>query len=156
MFSDVPVTKQLIDAAEKYGAAAVGTQPVSDELIVKYSSLKMEPLEENIYKLTDMNEKPKLENKFSNYPILGRYVLTPDVFDIIDRTLPGAGGEIQLTDALKELCYKSPMVAVEFEGIRYDTGNLKGFLEATLEYSLRHPETGEWLREYIKSKAKSL
>lgn len=103
-----------------------------------------------------MNEKPKLENKFSNYPILGRYVLTPDVFDIIDRTLPGAGGEIQLTDALKELCYKSPMVAVEFEGIRYDTGNLKGFLEATLEYSLRHPETGEWLREYIKSKAKSL
>lgn len=156
MFSEVPVTKQLIDAAEKYGAAAVGTQPVSDELIVKYSSLKMEALENNIYKVTDMVEKPKLENKFSNYPILGRYILTPDVFDIIDRTLPGAGGEIQLTDALKELCYTSPMVAVEFEGIRYDTGNLKGFLEATLEYSLRHPETGAWLRDYIINKAKEL
>ncbi len=156
MMSKVPVTKQLIDAAEKYGAAAVGTQPVSDELIVKYSSLKMEALENNIFKVTDMVEKPKFEDRFSNYPILGRYILTPDVFDIIDRTLPGAGGEIQLTDALKELCRKAPMVAVEFEGVRYDTGNLKGFLEATIDFALENGETGSWLREYIKRKALSL
>ncbi len=156
MKSKVPVTKQLIDAAEKYGAAAVGTQPVSDEAIVKYSSLKLEEYEKNIFRVTDMVEKPKFEDRFSNYPILGRYVLTPDIFDILDNTAPGVGGEIQLTDALKVLCKQSPMVAVEFEGVRYDTGNMRGFLEATIDYALDAPETGEWLKEFIKLKATKL
>lgn len=156
MKSKVPVTKQLIDAAEKYGASAVGTQPVSDEAIVRYSSLKIDPYEKNIFRVTDMVEKPKFEDRFSNYPILGRYVLTPDIFDILDKTAPGVGGEIQLTDALKELCYTSPMVAVEFEGVRYDTGNLKGYLEATVDFALENPEAGNWLREFIINKSKSL
>jgi UTP--glucose-1-phosphate uridylyltransferase len=156
MKSKVPVTKQLIDAAEKYGASAVGTQAVPDEALARYSSLKIEALEENIYRVTDMVEKPKPSERFSNYAILGRYVLTPDIFDILDGLEPGYGGEIQLTDGLKKLCAVSPMVAVDFEGVRYDTGNLKGYLEATIDFALDHDETGEWLREYLKSKSELL
>jgi len=153
MKSKVPVTKQLIEAAEKYGASAVGAQAVPDEALSRYSSLKIEPLEANVYRVTDMVEKPKPSERFSNYAILGRYVLTPDIFDILDRLEPGYGGEIQLTDGLKKLCRLSPMVAVDFEGVRYDTGNLKGYLEAVIDFALDHRETGDWLRGFIKSKA---
>lgn len=153
MRSEVPVMKQLIDAAEKYRASAVGTQLVSDEAVSKYSSLQVSPLEERIFKVTDMNEKPTPEEKFSNYSILGRYVLTSTIFDILENTAPGFGGEIQLTDGLHKLCKIEPMVAVDFEGRRYDTGNIKGFLEATIDYALDHPETGEWLREFLAKKS---
>ena len=157
MMAQTPVTKQLIDAAEKYGACAVGTQAVADEAISKYSSLKTMPLpgETHIFRVTDMNEKPTLEEKFSNYAILGRYVLTPEIFDLLEHTPPGYGGEIQLTDGLRLLCKQSPMVAVDFEGRRYDTGNLKGFLEATIDYALDSEEIGPWLRDFILEKAKS-
>jgi len=153
MFSEKPVLGQLIAAAEKYNCSAVGTQSVEDSAISKYSSLKVSPLEDRVYSVSDMNEKPSLEEKFSNYAILGRYVLTPAIFEILENTLPGHGGEIQLTDGLRELCRIEKMLAVDFEGRRYDTGNLKGFLEATIDYSLLHPETGEWLRNFIKEKA---
>ena len=102
--------------------------------------------------VTDMIENPTPEQKFSNYAILGRYVLTPDIFDLLDSLTPGYGGEIQLTDGLRKLCHQNAMVAVDFEGKRYDTGNLKGFLEATIDFALEHEETGEWLREFMKSK----
>ncbi|SMC73093.1 UTP--glucose-1-phosphate uridylyltransferase GalU [Papillibacter cinnamivorans] len=153
MRSRKPVIRQLIDAAEKYGAGAVGTQRVSPEAIGKYSSLKISPLEERIFRVTDMNEKPTPDQVFSYYAILGRYVLPPAIFDILETVSPGYGGEIQLTDGLRELCYREPMVAVDFEGRRYDTGNLKGFLEATLDFALEHPEAGPWLREYMKKLA---
>jgi UTP--glucose-1-phosphate uridylyltransferase len=153
MRSRKPVTRQLIEAAEKYGAGAVGTQRVSPEAIGKYSSLKISPLEERIFRVTDMNEKPAPDQVFSYYAILGRYVLPPAIFDILETVSPGYGGEIQLTDGLRELCYREPMVAVDFEGRRYDTGNLKGFLEATLDFALEHPEAGPWLREYMKKLA---
>lgn len=156
MMSDKPVLKQMIDAAEKYNASAIGTQLVGDDVISKYSSLKVTPIENRIMKVTDMNEKPKLDEKFSNYAILGRYILTPAVFDLIDKTKPGYGGEIQLTDALKELCRIEDMVAVDFDGKRYDTGNVKGYLEATIDFALRHEEAGPWLKEFIKEKAKTL
>ena len=156
MMSSVPVMKQLVDAAEKYGASAVGTQLVADDAISKYSSLQVSPLEERIFRVTDMNEKPSPEEKFSNYAILGRYVLTPAIFDILENTPPGHGGEIQLTDGLNALCKTSTMVAVDFEGRRYDTGNLKGFLEATIDFALQNGEIGPWLREFILSKAKTL
>lgn len=152
MRSQVPVMKQLIDAAEKYGASAVGTQAVSDEAVSKYSSLKIEPLESRIFKVTDMNEKPTPEEKFSNYSILGRYVLSSSIFDILETTSPGHGGEIQLTDGLRSLCQHERMVAVDFEGRRYDTGNLTGFLEATIDFALDHPETGEWLKDFLHKK----
>ena len=155
MMSDTPVMKQLIDAAEKYGASAVGTQLVSDSAISRYSSLKVAPLESRIFSVSDMNEKPQPHEKFSNYAILGRYVLTPEIFDIMENTAPGYGGEIWLTDGLRVLCQSFPMVAVDFEGRRYDTGNLNGFLEATIDFALRHGNgTDEWLREFIKEKAK--
>ena len=149
MYGDVPVTKQLIDAAEKYNASAVGAQWVTDENIAKYSSLKIDKLEERIYRVSDVIEKPPREKMFSNYAILGRYVLKKEIFSILENTPPGHGGEIQLTDGLCTLCKQSDMVAVDFDAKRYDTGNLTGFMEATIEYALRHPEAGPWLRQYI-------
>ena len=151
-----PVTLQLAEAAEKYGASAVGVQRVATEVISKYSSVKISALEERIYSVSDMNEKPAPAEMFSDYAILGRYVLTPPIFDILEHLKPGYGGEIQLTDGLRELCRTERMVAVDFEGRRYDTGNLNGFLEATIDFALDHPETGAWLRGYIKEKAAEL
>ena len=156
MRASTPVIGQLIAGAEKYGASCVGVQQVSTQAIAKYSSVKVEPLEERIFQVSDMVEKPRPEEIFSNYAILGRYVLQPAIFDILENLKPGYGGEIQLTDGLKELCKGNKMVAVDFEGKRYDTGNLKGFLEATIDFSLAHPETGEWLKDFLKEKAGQL
>ena len=156
MRADKPVTRQLVEATEKYGASAVGVQQVATEAISRYSSVKVSPLEERIYSVSDMNEKPKPEEMFSNFAILGRYVLAPDIFDILEQVKPGYGGEIQLTDGLKELCRVNRMVAVDFEGRRYDTGNLNGFLEATIDFALDHPETGDWLKRFLKEKAAEL
>ena len=156
MRASTPVIGQLIAGAEKYGASCVGVQQVSTKAIAKYSSVKVEPLEERVFRVSDMVEKPRPEEIFSNYAILGRYVLQPAIFDILENLKPGYGGEIQLTDGLKELCKGNKMVAVDFEGKRYDTGNLKGFLEATIDFSLAHPETGEWLKDFLKEKAGQL
>ena len=156
MRASTPVIGQLIAGAEKYGASCVGVQQVSTQAIAKYSSVKVEPLEERVFRVSDMVEKPRPEEIFSNYAILGRYVLQPAIFDILENLKPGYGGEIQLTDGLKELCKGNKMVAVDFEGKRYDTGNLKGFLEATIDFSLAHPETGEWLKDFLKEKAGQL
>ncbi|NCB63603.1 MAG: UTP--glucose-1-phosphate uridylyltransferase GalU [Clostridia bacterium] len=156
MRSEKPVTRQLIDAAEKYGASAVGVQQVTTEAITKYCSVKTEALEDKVFGVSDLVEKPRPEQIFSNYAILGRYVLSPGVFDILENLEPGYGGEIQLTDGLRKLCQKEKMVAVDFEGKRYDTGNLQGFLEATIDFSLAHPETGNWLKNFLKEKALGL
>ena len=156
MLAETPVTKQLIDAAEKYGASAVGTQRVDPEAISKYSSLKVSKLEDRIYEVSDMNEKPSPAEAFSEFAILGRYVLTSDIFDILENTPPGYGGEIQLTDGLRALCKASSMVAVDFTGRRYDTGNISGFLEATIDFALLDPSVGPWLKEFIRDKAKKL
>ena len=104
--------------------------------------------------MSDMNEKPTPEQRFSNYAILGRYVLTPEIFDILENVKPGYGGEIQLTDGLRELCRRSRMVAVDFEGRRYDTGNLCGFLEATIDFALDHPATGAWLKGFLEGEGR--
>ena len=154
MMSEIPVTKQLIDASEKYGAAAVGTQSVALEAISKYSSLEVSTLEDRVYRVTDMNEKPSPADAFSTFAILGRYVLTPDIFPLLENTAPGYGGEIQLTDGLRALCKQSPMVAVDFIGRRYDTGNLPGFLEATIDFALKDPAVGGWLKNFLIEKAK--
>lgn len=156
MRAKAPVLGQVIAAAEKYGVSAVGTQEVAPELICKYSSLRVEPLEERTYRVLDMNEKPSLQERFSNFAILGRYVLTPKVFDILEQTPPGHGGEIQLTDALRELARRREMCAYDFEGRRFDTGNLRGFLEATIEYALDSPSIGPWLKQYLCERAKKL
>ena len=157
MLSEKPVLKQLVEAAEENGCSAIAVREVPDELIVKYSSVKLEEkLGDRVYRIGDMNEKPTLDEKFSNYAILGRYVLTPGIFDILAHTAPGRNNEIQLTDGMKELCHGEPMCAVDFEGRRYDTGNLKGYLEAIIDFALKNEEAGDWLRDFIKEKAKSL
>ncbi|MDO4749821.1 MAG: UTP--glucose-1-phosphate uridylyltransferase [Eubacteriales bacterium] len=156
MYGGYPVLRQLTDAWEEYGLPAVATQAVDDEHIVKYSSLKMEPLKGRVMRVTDMNEKPTLEEKFSNYAILGRYVLTPEIFEILERTPPGRNNEIQLTDGLRELTLKSGMLGVEFEGRRYDTGNPCDYVETFAEYALRDAETGPGFRAWIMRKAEEL
>ena len=157
MLSEKPVLKQLVEAAVEHSCSAIAVQEVPDELIVKYSSVKLEEqLSERVFRIGDMNEKPTLEEKFSNYAILGRYVLTPAIFDILGHTAPGRNNEIQLTDGMKELCHMEPMCAVDFEGRRYDTGNLKGYLEAIIDFALKNEEAGDWLRDFIKEKAKNL
>ena len=157
MLSEKPVLKQLVEAAEEYSCSAIAVREVPDELIVKYSSVKLEEkLSDRVFRIGDMNEKPTLEEKFSNYAILGRYVLTPAIFDILAHTAPGRNNEIQLTDGMKELCRIEPMCAVDFEGRRYDTGNLKGYLEAIIDFALKNEEAGDWLRDFIREKAKNL
>jgi len=152
MRAEVPVIGQLMEAAEKYNACCVGTQKVADDAVSRYSSLQVSPLEDTIYKVTDMNEKPTPEEKFSNFAILGRYVLTPSIFDILEDTPPGKGGEIQLTDGLRTLCKQEDFVAKNFSGRRYDTGNLCGFLEATLDFALDYPETKAFMQNYLQTK----
>lgn len=157
MLSEKPVLKQLVEAVEANNCSAIAVREVPDELITKYSSVKLvERLSERVYKIGDMNEKPTLEEKFSNFAILGRYVLTPTVFDILEHTAPGRNNEIQLTDGMKELCRREPMCAVDFEGRRYDTGNLKGYLEAIIDFALKNEEAGDWLRQFIIDKAELL
>ena len=156
MLSEKPVLKQLVEAAEQNECSAIAVRQVPDELIVKYSSVKLEQqLSERVYRISDMNEKPTLEEKLSDYAILGRYVLTPGIFDILEHTAPGRNNEIQLTDGMKTLCRREPMCAVDFEGRRYDTGNLKGYLEAIIDFALKNREAGDWLRQFIIDKAHS-
>lgn len=156
MLSEKPVLKQLVEAAEKYECSAIAVREFPGEEICKYSSVKLEEkLSDRIYRIGDMNEKPTVEEKLSNFAIMGRYVLTPAIFDILEHTAPGRNNEIQLTDGMKELCRVEPMCAVDFEGKRYDTGNLKGYLESIIDFALKNEEAGDWLREFIKEKAKS-
>ena len=156
MLSKKPVLHQLVEAAETYGCSAIAVREVPDELIVKYSSVKLEEkLGERVYRISDMNEKPTLEEKLSQYAILGRYVLTPGIFDILANTPPGRNNEIQLTDGMRTLCHREPMCAVDFEGRRYDTGNLKGYLESIIDFALANPEAGPWLKQFIIDKVKS-
>jgi len=152
MRSEKPVMQQLIEGAEKYNAPVIGVQEVDSSVISRYSSVKVSPLEERIFAVSDMNEKPRPEQVLSHYAILGRYVLTPEIFSILETIQPGYGGEVQLTDGLRMLCKEREMIAVNFEARRYDTGNLKGFLEATIEFALEHPAVGGWLSEYLKTR----
>ena len=157
IIGDIPATKELVDAYGTFGKGVLGIKPVSEEAIKKYSSLKVENIHDNVFKCTDMIEKPqRKEDIFSLYSILGRVVLPPEIFDILDHTKPGAGGEIQLTDAMAELARSCGMTAVEFTSKRYDMGNKLGILQANIEVGLKHPEVCEGLREYLKELAKTL
>lgn len=153
---DTPAIGELCEAYEKYGKSVVGIKEVSDEFIVKYSSLKLEPLDSKTFAVSDMIEKPSLDKKFSNYSVLGRCVLDSEIFSILEKIPLGVGGELQLTDAMRELAVKYGMIGVDFSGVRYDMGNKFGILKANIEVGLNHPEIGEPLKEYIKELAKTL
>ena len=157
MLSENPVLKQLVDVAERYKCSAIAIREFPGEEICKYSSVKLvEQLSERVYRIGDMNEKPTMEERLSNYAIMGRYVLTPAIFDILEHTAPGRNNEIQLTDGMRRLCHEEPMCAVDFEGKRYDTGNLKGYLESIIDFALKNEEAGDWLRQFIIDKAEQL
>ena len=156
ILGETPACKQLCDAYDEYGLGAVAMKEVTTEQIMKYSSLKVDLLRDNLYSVTDMIEKPSEAEILSHFAILGRCVLPPSVFDILENTPPGAGGEIQLTDAMAVLAREKGLIGVDFEGKRYDMGNKLGILQATCEVALKHPEVADDFKLYLKDLVKTL
>lgn len=145
-----PCLKQLIEAYEEYHTSILGVQEVDWEDVDKYGIVSGLHIEDGIYKVKDLVEKPSPEEAPSNIAILGRYIITPQIFEILENTKPGKGGEIQLTDGLKELVQREAIYAYIFEGRRYDVGDKLGFLQATVEYALKRPELKDEFSEYLK------
>ncbi len=148
--SEVPCLKQLIEAYEEKNATILGVQEVKRENVNKYGIVKGTEISNRVYTVEDLVEKPKVEEAPSNVAILGRYIITPEIFNILEQTKPGKGGEIQLTDALKTLISKEEMYAYVFEGRRHDVGDKLGFLQATVEYALKREDLKEDFKEYLK------
>jgi UTP--glucose-1-phosphate uridylyltransferase len=149
--SEVPCLKQLIDAFEEKQASILGVQEVKRENVNKYGIVKGAQISDRVYKVEDLVEKPKVEEAPSNVAILGRYIITPEIFNILENTKPGKGGEIQLTDALKTLISQEDMYAYVFEGRRHDVGDKQGFLQATVEYALKRDDLKDEFKEYLQS-----
>ncbi|MDR3596069.1 UTP--glucose-1-phosphate uridylyltransferase GalU [Clostridium sp.] len=150
--SKTPCLKQLIDCYSEYKTTILGVQTVANENVSKYGIVDGIHIEDKVYKVKDLVEKPSAEEAPSNVAILGRYIITPEIFNILENTSPGKGGEIQLTDALKTLISKEAMYAYNFEGKRYDVGDKLGFLQATIEFALKKEELrGEFI-DYLNTK----
>lgn len=145
-----PCLKQLIDAYNEYEGTILGVQEVAKEDVSKYGIVDGEVINERVHKVKSLVEKPNIEDAPTNVAILGRYIITPEIFEILDNTKPGAGGEIQLTDALNELATKQDMYAYTFEGRRHDVGNKLGFLKATVEFALKRDDLKDDFREYLQ------
>ncbi|AUN16062.1 UTP--glucose-1-phosphate uridylyltransferase GalU [Paraclostridium sordellii] len=150
--SDKPCLKQLIGAYDEYNTSILGVQEVAKENTDKYGILDVKHIEDRVYKVNDMVEKPRVEEAPSNIAILGRYIITPAIFEILENQKPGKGGEIQLTDALKTLGEHEAIYAYNFEGKRYDVGDKLGFLKATVDYALKRPELKSDFIEFLKEK----
>ena len=146
-----PALKQMMDAFSRLGATMLGCQEVPQELVSRYGIVQGQPTDDDrVVKLIDMVEKPAVDEAPSRLAALGRYILTPDIFEILRRVQPGKGGEIQLTDALRLMADREAVYAYTFSGRSYDTGNKLGFLKATVEYALRRDDLGEAFREYLR------
>jgi len=154
--SQVPCLKQLIDVYNTYNTTVLGVQRVPEEDISKYGIIKCEGVGDRVYRVDDMVEKPDRDNAPSNVAILGRYIITPDIFTHLENATPGKGGEIQLTDALRKLLGSSSVYAYDFIGKRYDVGNKLGFLEATVEFALKRDDLRDDFSAYLKKKAAAL
>ena len=152
--SENPCLKQLIEAYNEYKTSILGVQEVDKQDTDKYGILDAKYIENRVYKVKDMIEKPKVEEAPSNIAILGRYIITPDIFDILENQEPGKSGEIQLTDALKTLATHEAIYAYNFEGKRYDVGDKLGFLEATVDFALKRPELRDQFMEFLNTKTK--
>lgn len=148
--SEKPCIGQLIEQYDKYGLSVLGVQKVGMEHVSKYGIVDCENVEGRMYKLKGMVEKPKIEDAPSDIAVLGRYVITPGIFECLERTPKGAGGEIQLTDALVLLSEKEDIYAYDFEGKRYDIGNKQGFLQATVDFALSRPDLKDDFAKYLK------
>ncbi len=147
--SEVPCLGQLIDAYNQYRTSILGVQEVAMKDVNKYGIVAYKHIEDRVYKVKDLIEKPKIDEAPSNLAILGRYIITPEIFSILENTKPGAGDEIQLTDALKELLKEEVMYAYKFEGRRYDVGSKIGFLQATVEYALKREDLRMEFKNYL-------
>ena len=143
-----PCLQQLMDCYEQHPGIILGAQFVSNEKVSSYGIVSGEPLADNLYRVHGLVEKPSVDKAPSNLAVLGRYILTPDIFDILENTKPGVGNEVQLTDALA--ASKTDTYALAYEGVRYDTGDKLGYLKATVEYALRNEELGAAFKEYLK------
>ena len=149
--ADTPCLKQLINTYDEYKTTILGVQEVAKEDTDKYGILDVKHIEDRVYKVKDMVEKPSIESAPSNIAILGRYIINPSIFEILENQKPGKGGEIQLTDALKTLSTQEAIYAYNFEGRRYDVGDKFGFLEATIDFALTRDELRDDLLNYMKS-----
>lgn len=150
MDCSVPALKQMIDVYEKFNAPVIGTMKVEGEDISRFGVIDAEEVEPNVFRIKDMVEKPKFEDAPSDLAIVGRYIFTPDIFKAIEDTTPGAGGEIQITDAMRRLVKERPFYAVKLDGVRHDAGDKLGFLKATVEFALKRDDLGSKFREYLK------
>ena len=150
--SEKPCLKQLIEAYNEYKTSILGVQEVDKQDTDKYGILDVKYIENRVYKVKDMIEKPNVEDAPSNIAILGRYIITPDIFDILENQKPGKGEEIQLTDALKTLATREAIYAYNFEGKRYDVGDELGFLEATVDFALKRPELRDEFMKVLENR----
>jgi UTP--glucose-1-phosphate uridylyltransferase len=153
--SQVPCLEQLLRVYRATGGAVVAAQEVPLEKVSAYGIFVAEPVKDRqwkgrLYRVHDVVEKPKPKEAPSRLAVIGRYVLLPEIFDFLEETCAGAGGEIQLTDGMRELAHRRPMYAYVFEGSRYDAGDKLGFLQATIEMALQNPELGPRFREYLR------
>jgi len=149
--SRVPCLKQLIDLYEDLQSTIVAVMEVPEEDVSKYGIINAIPERSKVFRLIDLVEKPPAESAPSRLAVMGRYIINPRIFSILAETKPGAGGEIQLTDALKVLCREQPMYGLAYEGRRYDVGDKLGYLQATVEFALARPDLAEGFREYLKT-----
>lgn len=149
--SEKPALKQMIEVYDKYQSSVLGVQTVERKDVSKYGIVDGIQLENRVYEVKDMVEKPSIDIAPSNVAVLGRYIITPQIFDFLEKQEVGAGGEIQLTDALNKLAKVEKMYAYDFIGRRYDVGNKMGFLQATVEFALKRPELREEFKEYLES-----
>ena len=146
-----PALRQLIDIYDAYGGSVLGCQQVAPEKVSSYGIVAGKEIAgSKLLKVSDMIEKPELSEAPSNIAVLGRYIISPTVFELLEHTAPGKGGEVQLTDALKQLAMVEPVWAYCFEGKRYDVGDKLGFLKATVEFALRRPDLGGPFRSYLE------
>ena len=149
MDAEVPVLKQLMDVYDDCGGSVLGVQEVPKDRVSSYGVVKPTAIKERLWRADDLVEKPSLEEAPSRLAVLGRYIISPKIFEILEKTEPGRGGEIQLTDALKKLSESEPVYAYEFEGRRYDVGDKQGFLEATVDFALKRPDLREPFLKYL-------
>ena len=156
IIGDVPAIGELIDVYDKFGIGVAGVKQVSENDVQKYCSLKVEAVSDRLMKISDMIEKPQPDQIMSLYSILGRVVLPPEIFTILETTPNGAGNELQLTDAMCTLARRYGMMGVEYSGKRYDMGNKLSIMQANVELALQNKEFGDEFAEYIKNIAKTL
>lgn len=147
---DTSCISQLIDVFNEHQCSVVGVQEVPKEDVDKYGIVDGKLIEDRLYEVKNLVEKPKPHEATTNVAILGRYIITPEIFKILKGTEKGHGGEVQLTDGLNTLVKSQKMLAYNFEGRRYDVGNKKGYFEANVEYGLRDPKYGNVLKKYLK------